>query len=123
MLWFKSLGLGLLFWCVVVVVAAVGDLLAVMGNPDMSDREMMVQLVINILFVWMAAVGSFLLIHIKKIKLGWRPFLVRSVFIWVPISIGWWAMSKTGAVGWFTLGGMFSSVFFAYEMLVLRTRT
>ncbi len=120
MIYLKSFGLGFLMYLVTTFLAA--TVTGLTAGPDLSNAEFTVRIFYTMLFVWTSAVGAFLLMNIRKIKVTLRAFVARSVFLWGPIGIGWFLMVSEGKMQFFLLGVFISSTLFWYEVLVMRQR-
>jgi hypothetical protein len=74
------------------------------------------------LFAWYGAAVILLVPLARFNKTTMRATIARAVFIWAPISLGWFIVVETGVTFWFTLGMLLSSIFLCYEVSVLRMR-
>lgn len=106
-----------------MTISAAGLLTGMLIMPDEPSDAVFFAEVLNIsLLIWYSVAGASLLTLIQVVKTGVRAFLVRSLFFWGPISLGWYVTVQTGRPPWFIFGMLVSSIFFCYEIQVLRIR-
>ena len=67
------------------------------------------------LYSWF--VVSFAIAMNIGLKVSLKSTLVRCLFIWGPISLGWWLLFETSSVAWFSFGLWVSSFFLAWEAI------
>jgi hypothetical protein len=120
MIWLKSVGLGFVAYLLVGIVATMTAMFLL--SPEVSTVELLAKILTMSIIIWYCFAGVCLLSFVQQIKIGLRPFLIRSFLLWGPINFGWYMLVHTGKYPWFLVGMFISSVLLCYELLVLQTK-
>jgi len=116
MIFVKAFSLGVVVYFVTIIFS--GVIVGLTTSPDVPDLDVLAKIVTTSLLVWYGLAATLLLLGVKSIKVSRSAFIARTLFIWAPISFGWFVMLKSGAFGWYMLGLVISTLFLSYEVTV-----
>ncbi len=120
MLIFKSVCVGLVVYMTTMVIA--GVLVGMSVTPSTKDVDILAEILLMSILVWFAIAAISLLFIVRINKTTLRATLARTIFLWLPINIGWFFTTYTGGPSWYVIGLIVSSLFLGYEVSVNKQR-
>jgi hypothetical protein len=111
-------GIALTF--VVMVVSAYANAYTLPQGYN-NEHEIYARYLKLSMFLWFAVTAMILIFNAKKVKLNSASLVLRQIFLWGPISLGW-IFTVNGYDGVLTLGILFSSITLSYQIFVWRNQ-